>query len=99
MNAANAFTAMYEQIVAEAAERVRKELEETFVRSYQDRTLNSREAADHLGISTQTLYKLCAEKRIKHIPVGSLRSTKPEFRFRQSVLDTWMREQEEKSIQ
>lgn len=98
MNASAAFSAMYEQLVAEVTERVTKDLEAKFVQSYQDRTLSSKEAAEYLGISPATLYTLCRQKQIRHIPAGSLTSKKPVFLFRQSVLDAWMRQREEESV-
>ncbi|MFC3802670.1 helix-turn-helix domain-containing protein [Cohnella sp. GCM10012308] len=98
MKAQNAFSVMYEQLVAEVTERVTKDLEAKFVQSYQDRTLSSKETAEYLGISPQTLYTLCKQKQIRHIPAGSLTSKKPVFLFRQSVLDAWMRQREEESV-
>ncbi|UUZ86769.1 helix-turn-helix domain-containing protein [Paenibacillus sp. P26] len=59
--------------------------------------MDTQQAAEYLGISKKTLYVMCAEKQIPHIPAGSIHSKRPVFLFRQSVLDAWMRDREDKS--
>ena len=98
MNAAEKlYESLVEEATAEAERRIMERLQAQ-AGTMQDRVLNTQEAADYLNISKKTLYTMCAEKQIRHIPAGSERSRKPVYLFRQSTLDTWLRDQEEKSI-
>ena len=92
------YSAIVEAATAEAERRVMERIQAQ-AGVIQDRVLNTQETADYLNISRKTLYVMCAEKQIRHIPAGSQRSKKPALLFRQSTLDLWMREQEQKSIQ
>lgn len=47
-------------------------------------TLTVREAATYLGVSTDTIYKLCREKKITHLRIGS------RILFKKEKLDEWM---------
>jgi excisionase family DNA binding protein len=98
MNAAEKlYQSLVEEATAEAERRILEKLQGQ-IGLLQDRVFNTQEAADYLNLSKKTLYTLCAEKQIRHIPAGSQRSKKPVFLFRQSTLDTWLREQEDKSV-
>ncbi|WP_167483529.1 helix-turn-helix domain-containing protein [Paenibacillus xylanexedens] len=54
----------------------------------QDRTLDIRQAAEHLCISDKTLYTMCKQKKIPHRRLGS------RITFSLSSLEAWGREQE-----
>lgn len=49
--------------------------------------MNIRQAADYLGISSDTLYKYLAEERIPAFKLGN------RWKFKKSVLDRWMERQ------
>ncbi|WP_240421607.1 helix-turn-helix transcriptional regulator [Paenibacillus periandrae] len=89
---------IFESLVeAATAEAVRRVLSQVQTQIKPDRTLNTQEAADYIGVSRKTIYVMCAEKQIPHIPAGSIRSNKPVYLFRQSTLDAWMLEREQAS--
>lgn len=54
-------------------------------------TLNSREAAEYLGISYWLLLEMVKREKINPIRCGG------RYLFRQSALDDWMTKQEEAS--
>jgi len=100
MNSAeNLYRAIVAYINESIAETERRVLEQVRAQGglIPDRTMDAQQAADYLGICKKTLYIMIAEKQIKHIPAGSIRSKRPAYLFRQSVLDAWMREREEAS--
>ena len=88
------FTALVEEAAAEAEKRVLEQMQSLAP----NRVLSTKEAAEYLGISDKLLYRLCSEKRIRHIPAGKKGSKRPVILFRQSTLDAWLREQEESSV-
>jgi excisionase family DNA binding protein len=90
------FEALVSAASAEAERRIWERIQAQSG-AFHDRTMDTQQAADYLGISRKTLYVMCAEKQIKHIPAGSMRSKRPAYLFRQSALDTWMREKEDRS--
>ncbi|MGH9535868.1 MAG: helix-turn-helix domain-containing protein [Terriglobales bacterium] len=49
--------------------------------------MNIRQAADYLGISSDTLYKYLADERIPAFKLGN------RWKFKKSVLDRWMERQ------
>lgn len=49
--------------------------------------MNIRQAAEYLGISSDTLYKYLAEERIPAFKLGN------RWKFKKSVLDRWMERQ------
>lgn len=55
-------------------------------------TLNNKEAAEYLGVSTWLVYELVKRKELPCIRAGG------RILFRVSSLDKWMQEQEEKSV-
>jgi excisionase family DNA binding protein len=57
-----------------------------------------KQAAEYLGVSPETLYRLCKEKKIRHIIVGTTNSKKPRILFTRFSLDKWIKDQEDKSI-
>lgn len=95
-----AIDTLYQSIVADVvAEVERRVLEQLQTVAVSDRRLDAQEAADYLKISRKTLYTMCKEKQIAHIPVGAKGSQKPNLIFRQSTLDAWLRQREEESTQ
>jgi excisionase family DNA binding protein len=89
------FESLVEAATAEAVRRVMDRIQ-TVLRP--DQTFSAQEAADYIGVSRKTIYTMCAEKQIPHIPAGSIRSNKPAYLFRQSTLDSWMLERENASV-
>ncbi|AWP28754.1 helix-turn-helix domain-containing protein [Paenibacillus sp. Cedars] len=59
-----------------------------------DITMEVHEAAPYIGISPEMLYKLCANKRIPHIPLSSTGRGRPKLLFSSASIDTWKKEQE-----
>ena len=53
--------------------------------------LNIRQAAEYLGISTDTLYKYASEGFIPAFKLGN------RWRFKRSIVDEWMDRQSEKA--
>ncbi|HLJ19838.1 MAG TPA: helix-turn-helix domain-containing protein [Terriglobales bacterium] len=49
--------------------------------------MNIRQAAEYLGISSDTLYKYLAEERIPAFKLGN------RWKFKKTVLDRWMERQ------
>ncbi|OUS70273.1 DNA-binding protein [Paenibacillus sp. MY03] len=58
-----------------------------------DRTMDIPEAAEHLGISEQLLYRMCRLKQIPHERYGVLGSKKPTVKIRMSDLEEWRAQQ------
>jgi len=87
---ASAYAAMKEELRTELLDELRAELG-----AKPDRTLDIRQAAEHLGLSENLLREMCRKKRIKHIPAGAESSRRPHYLFRLSSLDAWQREQED----
>lgn len=65
---------------------------ESFIK--EDVTMDVSEAAPYIGISSELLYKLCANKRIPHIPISSTGKGRPRILFSSASIDAWKREQE-----
>ncbi|MED4122637.1 helix-turn-helix domain-containing protein [Halalkalibacterium halodurans] len=85
----------YQSIISAAADQVEERILERLQHmNIKDRTLDIREASEYTLISEKLLYRLCQEKQIPHIRAGVQGSKKPKILFRQSTLDSWMREQE-----
>lgn len=91
----NLYATIVEEVTAEVERRVMEQIHTTDI---PDHVLNSKEAAEYLNVSIKTLYTLCTEKQIRHIPAGSRQSKKPALLFRQSTLDAWLREREAASV-
>lgn len=49
--------------------------------------MNIREAAQYLGISTDTLYKYVSEEKIPAFKLGN------RWKFKKTILDAWMERQ------
>lgn len=83
------------------AERVAEKLLPTIIEqlktesnSRPDITMDVNEAAPYIGISPEMLYKLCANKRIPHIPLSSTGRGRPKLLFSSASIDLWKKEQE-----
>jgi len=61
----------------------------------QDRTLDVIEASEHIGISKELLYRMCAAKQIPHVRIGVEGTRKPKLLFSTRTLTIWKREQEQ----
>lgn len=79
-------------IVNEAVLAAEKRILER-INSQPDKAMDIPEAAEHLGISEQLLYRLCREKQIPHERYGVSGSRKPTIKFRMSDLEAWRAEQ------
>ncbi len=55
--------------------------------------VNIREAADYLGLSTNTLYQWCSKRRLPHIKVGRL------VKFDLQELDSWIKKNRVKTTE
>lgn len=55
------------------------------------------EAAQHLGMSEDTVRVLCREKKLPHYRAGGSNSTKAKILFRVETLDKWMDQQEKEN--
>jgi len=73
---------------------VKKELLTEITISLSQQRLNVSEAAKYIGVSEDTIYTLCREKKIPHYRGGSGLSKKPKIFFRVESLDKWMSVQE-----
>lgn len=62
--------------------------------SSQERTMDVLEAAEHIGISKELLYRMSAASQIPHIRIGVEGTRKPKLLFSSLSLDNWKREQE-----
>ncbi|MFK7695374.1 helix-turn-helix domain-containing protein [Paenibacillus sp. HJGM_3] len=85
--------ALKQQIKQEVIEELQAKCEPV-----EDRRLTIEEAAEYLRISRETLYRLCKEKQIEHITIGSIGSKKPRINFSLSVLEAWIRKKELESV-
>ena len=47
-------------------------------------TLTASETAEYLGVSIDTIYKLCREKKIVHFRIGS------RLLFKKAAIETWI---------
>lgn len=92
-------------LISEIRERLIQEIlpiaKESADQHYADRikraTLTAEEAAEYLGISKTLLYAMAKEKSIPCFQVGAAGSQRPQIRFRLSVLDRWMEDQEQQN--
>lgn len=73
---------------------VKKELRPLIAVELDQRRLTVAEASTYTGMSDDTIYALCREKKIPHYKAGSENSRKPKILFRVESLDKWMRQQE-----
>lgn len=92
--------ALYTAIINEITDRVEQRILEHLQQlpSGQNRRMSATEAAEYIGVARKTLYTMCAEKQIPHVPVGARGSKKPALVFQQSTLDIWLKQQEMRSI-
>ncbi|MNC08860.1 Helix-turn-helix domain protein [compost metagenome] len=65
----------------------------------EDRTLELDEAADYIGVSKATLYRLCNEKSIPHFRLGSKGTRRPRISFSSNSLDEWKKENEKSNYE
>ena len=47
-------------------------------------TITASETAEYLGISLDTVYRLCREKKLVHLKIGS------RLLFKKSAIDNWI---------
>lgn len=82
-----------EALKAEVSEDVFQRLMERFEPEIKQKLFHNvfgiKEAAAYLGCGVRTLQMMCKRKEIKFYRIGT------EYRFRQSTLDEWMKEQEQ----
>ncbi|WP_312337589.1 helix-turn-helix domain-containing protein [Anaerospora hongkongensis] len=90
------YTAIVNEITAKVEQRILEHLQQ--LPSKNNRRMSATEAAEYIGVARKTLYTMCAEKQIAHIPVGARGSKRPALVFQQSTLDAWLKQQEMRSI-
>lgn len=54
--------------------------------------VNTKEAAELLGISVQTLYKLCRENKIEYFDISDPESRRPRYMFNRSEIERYVRQ-------
>jgi predicted DNA-binding transcriptional regulator AlpA len=79
-------------LIYEAVSAAEKRIMES-INSQPDRALDIPEAALHLGISEQLLYRMCRAQQIPHERYGVSGSKRPTIKFRMSDLEVWRAEQ------
>jgi excisionase family DNA binding protein len=57
------------------------------------KTITAQEAADYIGVCIDTIYTMVRQKEIPHVRV------RRRILFNRDTIDSWMRQQEEKSCQ
>lgn len=55
-----------------------------------DKPLTPEEVAEFLKVDKSTIYKMCKEKQIRSVKIGSIHSRKPHLRILKKDLDEWM---------
>ncbi|SCW40191.1 DNA binding domain-containing protein, excisionase family [Paenibacillus tianmuensis] len=83
-----------ESIKQQLFEMVLNDLRPTIAKEIYQRRLTVPEASKYTGISEDTIYTLCREKKIPHYRAGAANSKKPKIFFRIESLDKWMEQQE-----
>ena len=59
----------------------------------QRKTITAQEAADYIGVCIDTIYTMVRQKEIPHVRV------RRRILFNRDTIDSWMRAQEEKSLE
>lgn len=59
----------------------------------QRKTLTVQEVADYIGVHQDTIYTMVRQKQIPHVRI------RRRILFSRETIDSWMRDQEEKSCQ
>ncbi|TFE30807.1 helix-turn-helix domain-containing protein [Cohnella luojiensis] len=90
---------MFASLIAEMEERIyHRVMGELKTHQPEERRLSIVEAAEFLGVSPETVQRMCKQKQIPHIPLGAAGSKKPRVVFSSLTLFEYIRQKERESI-
>ncbi len=98
MTASDAFSTMFQQMKSELRLELRNDLMSELQQSYIDRRMTIEEASEYLGVSGETVKRMCRMKQLPHLTIGAPGSKKPRILFSLSSLDNWIRQRERESV-
>ncbi|MBD7967712.1 helix-turn-helix domain-containing protein [Paenibacillus gallinarum] len=87
-----------EAVVERVAEKLLPQIIESLnskLVTQKDITMDPEEVARYIGVSKDTIYKMCADGSIPHLKVGAANSRKKKYLFSSLSIDKWRKEQEE----
>lgn len=89
-----------EAIVERVAEKLLPQIIEILnskIIPQKDVTMDPEEVAQYIGVSKDTIYKMCADGSIPHLKIGAANSRKKKYLFSSLSIDKWRKEQEEEN--